>query len=140
MMAAPKATAKTALPKKRSITWTGSQYEFSAGARVRTRSLTSRPSSVDPSSRALLESIGGDVASPPSISPRSIFDPEPVAAPGADLVSADRQAKGKITRDGVFLEAHPNPDKAKSDAANQLPLHQVKPLLTILRDLHAIVS
>ena len=42
--------------------------------------------------------------------------------------------------DGVFLEAHPNPHKAKSDAANQLPLTQVKALLTTLRDLHAIVS
>jgi len=36
MIPAPKATAKTAFPKNRSITWTGSQYEFSAGASVRT--------------------------------------------------------------------------------------------------------
>ena len=41
--------------------------------------------------------------------------------------------------DGVFLEAHPNPAKAKSDAANQLPLSQVKTLLKTLRELHAVV-
>ncbi|HUJ11996.1 MAG TPA: 3-deoxy-8-phosphooctulonate synthase [Verrucomicrobiae bacterium] len=41
--------------------------------------------------------------------------------------------------DGVFLEAHPNPNRAKSDAANQLPLSQIKPLLTTLRELHEIV-
>jgi len=28
--------------------------------------------------------------------------------------------------DGIFLETHPNPDRAKSDAANQLPLSDVK--------------
>jgi 2-dehydro-3-deoxyphosphooctonate aldolase (KDO 8-P synthase) len=42
--------------------------------------------------------------------------------------------------DGVFIEAHPNPARAKSDAANQLPLSQVRALLTMLRDLHAVVS
>jgi 2-dehydro-3-deoxyphosphooctonate aldolase (KDO 8-P synthase) len=41
--------------------------------------------------------------------------------------------------DGVFLEAHPNPAKAKSDAASQLPLSQVKTLLKTLRDIHEIV-
>jgi 2-dehydro-3-deoxyphosphooctonate aldolase (KDO 8-P synthase) len=41
--------------------------------------------------------------------------------------------------DGVFFEAHPNPDKAKSDAASQLPLSQVKGLLKTLRDIHEIV-
>jgi 2-dehydro-3-deoxyphosphooctonate aldolase (KDO 8-P synthase) len=41
--------------------------------------------------------------------------------------------------DGVFLETHPRPDKAMSDAANQIPLSGVKLLLATLRDLHAIV-
>ena len=42
--------------------------------------------------------------------------------------------------DGVFLEAHPNPDKARSDAASQLPLRAIKPLLETLRDIHEVVS
>ncbi len=41
--------------------------------------------------------------------------------------------------DGIFLEAHPNPSRAKSDAASQLPLSQVKTLLKTLRDIHEIV-
>jgi 2-dehydro-3-deoxyphosphooctonate aldolase (KDO 8-P synthase) len=42
--------------------------------------------------------------------------------------------------DGVFLETHSNPDRALSDAANQLPLREVKALLQMLRDIHAIVN
>jgi len=41
--------------------------------------------------------------------------------------------------DGIFLETHPNPDRALSDAANQLPLREVKTLLQTLRDIHAVV-
>jgi len=41
--------------------------------------------------------------------------------------------------DGVFLEAHPNPNKARSDAASQLPLRAIKPLLETLRDIRAAV-
>jgi 2-dehydro-3-deoxyphosphooctonate aldolase (KDO 8-P synthase) len=42
--------------------------------------------------------------------------------------------------DGIFLEAHPNPDRALSDAANQLPLREVKTLLQTLRDIRAVVN
>lgn len=31
--------------------------------------------------------------------------------------------------DGIFMEAHPNPEKALSDATSQLPLTSVKPLI-----------
>ncbi len=41
--------------------------------------------------------------------------------------------------DGVFLETHPRPDKALSDAANQIPLAEVKSLLSTLRELDSIV-
>lgn len=34
--------------------------------------------------------------------------------------------------DGLFLETHPNPSEAKSDAANMLPLDQLEKLLTKL--------
>ena len=42
--------------------------------------------------------------------------------------------------DGVFIETHPNPDKAKSDAANQIPLAQMKEILTTLRDIHGVIQ
>jgi len=41
--------------------------------------------------------------------------------------------------DGVFLETHPDPDQAMSDAATQLPLRDVPALLRQLRDLHQLV-
>jgi 2-dehydro-3-deoxyphosphooctonate aldolase (KDO 8-P synthase) len=42
--------------------------------------------------------------------------------------------------DGVFFEAHPNPRRALSDAANQLPLREVRTLLQTLRDIHGVVN
>src|SRR5437867_1999549 len=71
-----------------------------------------------------------------------------VQMPGAGgYTGGDRRMAPVLARaavaagcDGVFLEAHPNPTKAKSDAANQLPLSEVKGLLRTLRDLHAFVS
>jgi len=39
--------------------------------------------------------------------------------------------------DGVFLETHPRPDRAKSDAANQIPLAEVKSLLATLQKIDA---
>lgn len=34
--------------------------------------------------------------------------------------------------DGLFIETHPNPSKAKSDGANMLPLNEIEDLLTTL--------
>ncbi len=42
--------------------------------------------------------------------------------------------------DGLFIETHPNPTKALSDGANMLPLNEIKPLLTKLTKLKAVVS
>jgi 2-dehydro-3-deoxyphosphooctonate aldolase (KDO 8-P synthase) len=38
--------------------------------------------------------------------------------------------------DGLFLETHPRPHEAKSDAANMLPLELLEPLLRKLLDIH----
>jgi len=69
-----------------------------------------------------------------------------VQTPGGRITSGDRRMAPVLARaavaagcDGVFLEAHPNPARAKSDAANQLPLGQVKPLLATLREIHCVV-
>jgi 2-dehydro-3-deoxyphosphooctonate aldolase (KDO 8-P synthase) len=70
-----------------------------------------------------------------------------VQMPGGKVTGGDRRMAPVLARaavaagcDGIFIEAHPNPNKAKSDAANQLPLSQIKPLLAVLRDLHAIAA
>lgn len=40
--------------------------------------------------------------------------------------------------DGLFLETHPEPEKALSDAATQLPLDQFGDVLRMARDIHAL--
>ncbi|HTS19375.1 MAG TPA: 3-deoxy-8-phosphooctulonate synthase [Verrucomicrobiae bacterium] len=69
----------------------------------------------------------------------------PGGGPGGKQTGGDRRMAPVLARaavaagcDGVFFEAHPNPDRARSDAANQLPLREVKALLQTLRDIHAV--
>jgi 2-dehydro-3-deoxyphosphooctonate aldolase (KDO 8-P synthase) len=42
--------------------------------------------------------------------------------------------------DGLFLEVHPDPSKALSDAACQLPLNQLKSLLLTIKQIDEIVK
>jgi len=42
--------------------------------------------------------------------------------------------------DGVFIETHPDPDKAKSDGPNQIPLNDLPSVLKILLAIHEITS
>ena len=42
--------------------------------------------------------------------------------------------------DGIFFETHPDPGRALSDAANQLPLSQAKPLLKMLLAIHRLIQ
>ena len=42
--------------------------------------------------------------------------------------------------DGLFMEVHPNPDKAKSDGPNQVPLKSLEKLLTSLVDVRSAVQ
>jgi 2-dehydro-3-deoxyphosphooctonate aldolase (KDO 8-P synthase) len=42
--------------------------------------------------------------------------------------------------DGVFLEVHEDPSKARSDAENALPLAKLAPLLDRLTQINAIVK
>jgi len=71
----------------------------------------------------------------------------PGGAQGGKVTGGDRRMAVVLARaavaagcDGIFLETHPNPDRALSDAANQLPLREVKALLRTLRDIHGVVS
>ena len=42
--------------------------------------------------------------------------------------------------DGVFIETHPNPEKAKSDGPNQIPLRDLQSVLKTLLAIHKITS
>ncbi len=42
--------------------------------------------------------------------------------------------------DGIFMEVHPDPDRALCDGPNSLPLKDVESLLAVLRDLFEVVS
>ena len=41
---------------------------------------------------------------------------------------------------GVFMETHPNPEKALSDGPNAWPLHLMKSLLEMLKSLDEVVK
>jgi 2-dehydro-3-deoxyphosphooctonate aldolase (KDO 8-P synthase) len=64
------------------------------------------------------------------------------AASGGDRRMAPVLARAAVATgscDGVFLETHPTPDKALSDAATQLALREVGGLLKQLRALYETV-
>ncbi|MBN2451375.1 MAG: 3-deoxy-8-phosphooctulonate synthase [Lentisphaeria bacterium] len=48
------------------------------------------------------------------------------------------RAAAAIGVDGLFLEVHPDPDHALSDAANSLPIEAVGPLLRLFRSIHEL--
>ncbi len=61
--------------------------------------------------------------------------------------SGDRQFVAPLARaavaagvDAVFLEIHPDPERARSDGPNSLPLRDVEPLLRALLALHPIAG
>jgi 2-dehydro-3-deoxyphosphooctonate aldolase (KDO 8-P synthase) len=41
---------------------------------------------------------------------------------------------------GLFMEVHPNPDRALCDGPNSIPLGKVSPLLSVLKDIHGLVK
>lgn len=70
-----------------------------------------------------------------------------VQMPGTGRVTGgDRRMAPVLARaavaagcDGVFIETHPKPNTAQSDAANQIALHDIPTLLRLLRDIHNLV-
>jgi 2-dehydro-3-deoxyphosphooctonate aldolase (KDO 8-P synthase) len=75
-----------------------------------------------------------------------IFDAtHSVQRPGGSTTGGARQFVAPLARaavaagaDGVFLETHPDPDQAKSDGPNQLPLAQIPKLLEQLSRLRSM--
>jgi 2-dehydro-3-deoxyphosphooctonate aldolase (KDO 8-P synthase) len=63
------------------------------------------------------------------------------ASTGGDREMAPVLARAAMAAgcDGIFMESHPNPDRALSDGPNQLPLSELPELLRVLHRLHEIV-
>ncbi|MBY0359044.1 MAG: 3-deoxy-8-phosphooctulonate synthase [Candidatus Obscuribacterales bacterium] len=66
---------------------------------------------------------------------------------GGGVSGGDRRYIPQLTRaalaagcDGLFMEVHPNPDEAKSDAATQVPLSQARELLVQCAKIHELVA
>lgn len=55
------------------------------------------------------------------------------------LISTIAKAAIAVGADGIFIETHPNPSEAKSDALNMLPLDQLEPLLKKLVDIRQAI-
>lgn len=41
---------------------------------------------------------------------------------------------------GIFMETHPNPDQAPSDGPNMWPIHKIKELLNVLKEIDVVVK
>ena len=41
---------------------------------------------------------------------------------------------------GIFMETHPDPDKAPSDGPNMWPLHKMHSLLSALKEIDLVVK
>lgn len=57
-----------------------------------------------------------------------------------ELIETIARAGIAVGVDGIFMETHPNPSKAKSDGANMLPLSQVEKLLQRLIKIRQVVN
>jgi len=57
-----------------------------------------------------------------------------------EFVAALARAAVAVGVDGLFLEVHPNPDKALSDGPNMVPLHRLEALLRQLLAIRAAVA
>ena len=57
-----------------------------------------------------------------------------------DLIETIARAGVAVGVDGLFIETHPEPSKAKSDGANMLPVHQLPELLERLSAIRATIN
>jgi len=57
-----------------------------------------------------------------------------------EMIETIAKAGIAVGVDGIFMETHPEPSKAKSDGANMLPLKQVEKLLMKLRTIRSAVN
>jgi 2-dehydro-3-deoxyphosphooctonate aldolase (KDO 8-P synthase) len=58
----------------------------------------------------------------------------------ANFINPIARAATAVGIDALFLEVHPDPNKAMSDAASQLPLDQLKDLLVMIKKIDGVVK
>lgn len=56
-----------------------------------------------------------------------------------EFVSHLSKAAVAAGADGVFMEVHPDPDSALCDGPNSLPVHELKSLLAMLKEVHRVI-
>ena len=56
------------------------------------------------------------------------------------FISFLARAATAVGIDALFMEVHPEPDRALSDGPNMLPLSDLEELLTVLKEIDAIVK
>ena len=66
--------------------------------------------------------------------------PKGVTGGRPDLIDTIARAGIAVGVDGLFIETHPEPSKAKSDGANMLPLDRLPRLLHQLVELRKVVN
>ncbi len=66
--------------------------------------------------------------------------PKGVTGGRPDLIETIARAGVAVGVDGLFIETHPDPSKAKSDGANMLPLAQLPELLKRLSAIRATIN
>ena len=66
--------------------------------------------------------------------------PKGVTGGRPDLIETIARAGVAVGVDGLFIETHPEPSKAKSDGANMLPLNQLPELLKRLSAIRATIA
>ena len=57
-----------------------------------------------------------------------------------EYVSTLSRAAVAVGVDGIFMEVHPEPDKALSDGPNMVPLHRLEPILKQIKEIYECVS
>lgn len=66
--------------------------------------------------------------------------PKGVTGGRPDLIETIARAGVAVGADGLFIETHPEPSKAKSDGANMLPLHQLPELMRRLTEIRQVIN
>lgn len=84
----------------------------------------------------IMKKFGFPVAMDVTHSLQQPNQPSGVTGGQPELIETISKAAIAVGTDGIFIETHPNPSKAKSDGANMLPLNQLEALLTKLVALH----
>lgn len=86
-----------------------------------------------------MQALGAPVILDATHSLQQPNQPEGVTGGRPDLIETIARAGVAAGVDGLFIETHPDPSRAKSDGANMLPLDRLRPLLERLAAIRQVV-